>query len=62
MKLNNDLIRDILLTIEKYTGYEKPISFYKPYEIEENDQPLIKNYSKEECFYHLDLCQQSSLI
>lgn len=62
MKLNNDLIRDILLTIEEYTGYENPIIFYKPYEVEENDQPLIKNYSKEEFFYHLKQCEMSGLI
>lgn len=62
MKLNNDLIRDILLTIEEYTAYDKPISFYKPYEVEENNQPLIKDYSKEEFFYHLDQCEQSGLI
>lgn len=62
MKLNNDLIRDILLTIEEYTGYEKPVSFYKPYEAEENTHPLIKDYSKEEFFYHLKQCEMSGLI
>lgn len=62
MKLNNDLIRDILLTIEEYTGYEKPITFHKPYEVEENNQPLIKDYSKEEFFYHLKQCEISGMI
>ena len=62
MKLNNDLIRDILLTIEEFTGYENPITFFKPYEVEENNQPLIKDYSKEELFYHLKQCEMSGLI
>lgn len=62
MKLNNDLIRDILLTVEEFTSYDKPLSLYKPYEVEENNQPFIKNYSKEELFYHLKQCELSGLI
>lgn len=61
MKLNNDLIRDILLTVEDTTGYQKQLIIYRPYE-GDNDFPFIKDYDTEELLYHIYQCSESGLI
>lgn len=61
MKLNNDLIRDILLVVEDTTGYQKQLIIYRPYE-GDNDLPFIKDYDTEELLYHIYQCSSSGLI
>ena len=58
MRLNPDCVRDILLTVEEVTCFNR-ILWYK---INENDFPLLLKYSHEELIYHIRQCKLSNLI
>ena len=60
MRLNPDLIRDILFFVEEHTGYNKPVSIAR--NISELDFPLNKAYSPEEILYHIELCKEYGYI
>lgn len=53
MKLNPDLIRDILLTVEEHCGFNHYL------EIKINKKPFKRlfNYSHEEILYHVEQCK-----
>lgn len=56
MKLNNDLIRELLLTFEE-------IEYEEIFILENNlDKPLLKMYSDSEIFYHVRQLEASDLI
>lgn len=57
MRLNIDLIRDILLTVEENTDFD---SYYE-YTTNQQDKRL-KKYSHEEIIYHLNQCNLAELI
>lgn len=58
MKLNPDCIRDILLTVEEKSGYNKPWIYYC-----DGCQPeLLSRYSSDEIGYHIVQCAKSELI
>ena len=57
MKLNPDCIRDILLTVEEYTGYSTFMRYPDKTEYE-----LLKKYSEDEVFYHIDQSELSGLL
>ena len=50
MKLNNDCIRDILLTLEELCTFENKFT----YDIESQPPHLLAKYSREEVLYLLD--------
>lgn len=58
MKLNIDCIRDILLTIEEETGYEK----YMTYNPNQQNYKLLNNYEGNEIMYHILQCKNANLI
>lgn len=58
MKLNPDCIRDILLTIESESEYNKGVTF----EPKKSDLDLLSKYSATELFYHLRQCNESSFF
>lgn len=61
MKLNQDLIRNILLTIEEETTYSNPLIIN--WDNEENKgYNLLSSYSSDEIFYHLQQSSKSDLI
>lgn len=61
MKLNQDLIRDILLTTEEQTTYSKMLIIN--WEKEENQNlNLLIPYTSDEIFYHLQQASKSNLI
>ena len=58
MKLNPDLIRDILMTVEEVSDFHH--EFY--YDVEEDIPELLKPYSHEEIVYHVRQCDFAGLI
>lgn len=58
MKLNNDCIRDILLTLEELCTFENKFT----YDIESQPPHLLAKYSREEVLYHIRQCEHSALI
>lgn len=58
MRLNNDCIRDILLTVEDKCDFNRNMQYY----IENNNHEKLKNYSHEEIIYHIRQCELSGLI
>lgn len=58
MKLNPDLIRDILLTTEDYCDFKH----YLEYRIELNKFDRLKIYNHDEIIYHIRQCQETNLI
>ena len=61
LRLNNDCIRDLLLTVEEETGYNKMMIYNNP-EYESNNFKLLSKYSYEEMIYHINQCEKSDLI
>lgn len=61
LKLNNDCIRDLLLTVEEETGYNKMMIYNNP-DYESNNFKLLSKYSYEEMIYHINQCEKSDLI
>lgn len=61
MKLNQDLIRNILLTIEEETTYSNPLIVNWNNE-ENKGYNLLSSYSSDEIFYHLQQSSKSDLI
>lgn len=57
MRLNPDLIRNILLTVEEEAGYLIEMKYPS-----DNKQVLLDQYSADEVFYHIDQCEMSGLI
>ncbi|MFW5670239.1 MAG: DUF2513 domain-containing protein [Acetivibrio ethanolgignens] len=57
MKLNPDCVRDILLTVEENTGFNKEMDFS-----EHSSYELLNQYSSDEVFYHIKQCEASYLI
>ena len=61
MKLNQDLIRDILLTTEEQITYSKILIINR--DKEENQKlNLLAPYTSDETFYHLQQASKSNLI
>lgn len=61
MKLNQDLIRDILLTTEEQITYSKILIIN--WDKEENQKlNLLTPYTSDEIFYHLQQASKSTLI
>lgn len=58
MKLNPDLVRDILLAVEEECDFHH--EFY--YDIEEPVPDILKPYSHEEIVYHIRQCEYAGLI
>jgi len=58
MKLDLDCIRDILLTVEENTGYNKYITVNKT----TNTYELLNKYDGEKVMYHVIQSQKSNLI
>lgn len=58
MKLNPDCVRDVLLSVEANTNYDKMWEF-NPYNIQVN---ALKKYSGEEIVYHVSQCDKANLI
>ena len=58
MKLNPDLIRDILLTVEEKCDFDNPMI----YDSENNTLELLKPYTHEEIIYHINQCELAQLI
>lgn len=58
MKLNPDCIRDILLTVEEYSG------FYHAVEYKYGDPHFerLNVYSQDEVAYHIQQCEKANLI
>lgn len=56
MKLNPDCIRDALFNIESVVAPNRPYQFPK------DAQELLKKYSLEEAFYHLEQCAYSGFL
>ncbi|WFR64322.1 DUF2513 domain-containing protein [Paenibacillus amylolyticus] len=57
MKLNPDLIRDILLTVEENTSLTKQMT-YEP----GSNFELLNNYSPDEVTYHIKQCELSGFF
>lgn len=58
MKLNPDLIRDILLTVEETSSFDQITQYYK----DEHNFLHLKNYSHDEIIYHIKQCDLANLI
>ena len=56
MKLNPDCIRDILLTVEEYTGFSSTMGYPG------DNYKLLSIYSTDEVLYHIKQCELSGLI
>jgi len=57
MKLNPDCVRDILLTVEENTGYNKEMVYASPGQFSK-----LSKYDHDEIMYHLWQCKDSGLI
>ena len=58
MKLNNDCVRDILLTLEEICTYDSSFSYDM-----DNDKPhLLASYTHDEILYHVNQCRMANLI
>lgn len=57
MRLNPDCIRDILLTVENATGYDKDFRYWNS-----ADFPLLSKYSDDEVRYHLEYSNNAGLF
>ena len=58
MKLNNDCVRDILLTLEEICTYDSSFSYDM-----DNDKPhLLTPYTHDEILYHVNQCRMANLI
>lgn len=58
MRIDNDCVRDILLTIEEYSTFEKPcymVGYKKKY-------PLLEKYDGDKFAYHLRYIRQKKFI
>lgn len=58
MKLNNDCVRDILMTVEDNCDFEKAFTYDKSEPIPKR----LKSYSHDEIIYHIRQCKMSNLI
>lgn len=58
MKLDLDCVRDILLTVEENTGYQK----YITYSINTKQYGNLQKYGNEKVMYHILQCEKSNLI
>lgn len=58
MKLDLDCVRDILLTVEENTGYQK----YITYSINTKQYESLQKYENEKVMYHILQCEKSNLI
>lgn len=58
MKLNPDLIRDILLIVEDNSTFEQVVEYRKDY----CSFHRLINYSHEEIIYHIRQCDQANLL
>lgn len=58
MKLNNDCVRDILLTLEEVCTFENKFI----YDIASPPPHLLEEYSREEVLYHIRQCEHSALL
>lgn len=57
VRLNPDCIRDILLTVEDVTGYDKDFQYWNS-----SDFHLLAKYSDDEVRYHLEYCGHTDLF
>lgn len=57
MRLNYDCIRDILLTIEEVTTFDKNFEFYR-----DSDNLLLSKYQPEEILYHIKQLNLAGLL
>lgn len=55
MVLNPDCVRDILFSIEEFTGFSKIMRYPGNYS-------LLEKYSEEEVMYHVSQCEMSGLL
>ncbi len=58
MRLNPDCIRDILLTVEETTAYNKFMRYY----VGESKFERFNNYTHDEIIYHVKQCKMAHLI
>ena len=58
MKLDPDCIRDILLTVEEYTGYNKEMRVSE----DSIKYELLQKYESEKVMYHILQSEKSGLI
>lgn len=58
MKLDPDCIRDILLTVEENTGYNKEIRIGE----DSINYELLKKYDNDKVMYHIIQSEKSGLI
>lgn len=58
MKLDLDCVRDILLTVEENTGYQK----YITYSINTKQYESLQKYENKKVMYHILQCEKSNLI
>lgn len=58
MKLNPDLIRDILLTVEDNSTFEQAVEYRK----DDYSFYRLANYSHEEIIYHIRQCDLANLL
>ena len=58
MKLNPDLIRDILLTVEETSTFNHATEYQK----DKHSFPRLNTYSHDEIIYHIEQCSLSNLI
>lgn len=58
MKLNPDLIRDILLTVEEKCDFDNGMEYL----VNQNHFDLLKKYPHDEITYHIRQCDDNELI
>lgn len=58
MKLNNDCVRDVLLTLEENCTFDSEFL----YDCEEAIPQLLSKYSHDEIIYHIRQCEMAGLI
>ena len=58
MKLNPDCVRDILLTVEETSSFNR----YTCYSVDDMNFDRLRKYSHEEIIYHIKQCNESHLI